>query len=558
MAEKRFNRSLLVIQLMRACYCFVNGSVTLSPSPAVADQGESFTFTCTYNGNNTVVGFMWLLNGNTLAIVMIPACTTFNPPGPPDATRYEYACPSSRHSSFTIKHYVNRTNGDTWQCAVAAPGYIFSNNVTIIERVDVTSISLQSPYGPIIENFATNLTCETSTGQPAANITWYKKSRSGKILVLTNNVSFTTVVVGQLEKSTSAISYIPLRTDNGSHIYCNAVNNPRSSPLQSDSFELNILYSPDGPPVIQGFTNGSTYKVIENNQGSLSCYIGESNPEATLMWNCFDNGSLTTTSEANTTKTVTWNATRGLDSYCACQSSHPLAENQTVYITVQVLYLPKIKDCKLRYNASSTSVAVNSTIDIKENSSFTLTCEVDGKPAATTSWSGRVSSTSNILVVDEIKRQQSGTYTIFATNRMEPTFGGPTTGNDTKSFNFNLLYAPTVRMTDKDIVEGANLTLPCPVTKGNPTDTRFKWIRDGDNRTWDTQTLYIQNVTKYDDMMYKCTVQNILRPSGSVEELGINSGSFHLNVLCKLFTLCILRKIFGLVSYNSGDEQISK
>jgi hypothetical protein len=49
------------------------------------------------------------------------------------------------------------------------------------------------------------------------------------------------VVVGQLEKSTSAISYIPLRTDNGSHIYCNAVNNPRSSPLQSDSFELNIL-----------------------------------------------------------------------------------------------------------------------------------------------------------------------------------------------------------------------------------------------------------------------------------------------------------------------------
>jgi hypothetical protein len=77
---------------------------------------------------------MWLLNGNTLAIVMIPACTTFNPPGPPDATRYEYACPSSRHSSFTIKHYVNRPNGDTWQCAVAAPGYIFSNNVTIIER----------------------------------------------------------------------------------------------------------------------------------------------------------------------------------------------------------------------------------------------------------------------------------------------------------------------------------------------------------------------------------------------------------------------------------------
>jgi hypothetical protein len=113
-------------------------------------------------------------------------------------------------------------------------------------------------------------------------------------------------------------------------------------------------------------------------------------------------------------------------------------------------------------------------------------------------------------------------------------------------------------MTDKDIVEGANLTLPCPVTKGNPTDTRFKWTRDGDNRTWSTQILYIQNVTKYDDMMYKCTVQNILRPSGSVEELGINSGSFHLNVLCKLFTLCILRKIFSLVSYNSGGEQISK
>jgi hypothetical protein len=41
-------------------------------------------------------------------------------------------------------------------------------------------------------------------------------------------------------------------------------------------------------PYIQNYSNGNTYKVIENNQGELSCIIKGGNLLATLTWTCFN------------------------------------------------------------------------------------------------------------------------------------------------------------------------------------------------------------------------------------------------------------------------------
>ena len=92
---------------------------------------------------------------------------------------------------------------------------------------------------------------------------------------------------------------------------------------------------PDGPPKIQ--PDVSTYKVIENTQGLLTCEIKGGNPLATLSWSCFNNGLPTVTSGTTVTKTEQWNATRGSDRTCTCRSSHPVAGTQSDSVNVNVL-----------------------------------------------------------------------------------------------------------------------------------------------------------------------------------------------------------------------------
>jgi hypothetical protein len=110
----------------------VNSSVILSPLSALAVDQESFTWTCTYNGSETVLGFRWSLKGNTLAVILSPACTPFGNPGPPNSSLYEYACLSANQATFTVKQISDMNNGNDWRCAVAAPGYIYSDNVTVL------------------------------------------------------------------------------------------------------------------------------------------------------------------------------------------------------------------------------------------------------------------------------------------------------------------------------------------------------------------------------------------------------------------------------------------
>ena len=104
----------------------------MSPSPALATDGEPFTLSCIYSGNETVLGFTWQLNGHTVATILIPSCTPFGNPGPPDSSLYSYACPSDEQTDFTVKQISNTNNDDSWQCAAAVPVYIYSNSVNIV------------------------------------------------------------------------------------------------------------------------------------------------------------------------------------------------------------------------------------------------------------------------------------------------------------------------------------------------------------------------------------------------------------------------------------------
>ncbi|XP_060573887.1 uncharacterized protein LOC132731689 [Ruditapes philippinarum] len=216
----------------------VTCSVVLSASPAIAIDGESVTLTCTYSGSEGVTGFAWFLNGKTVAVFVLPECRPFARPGPPDPLFFEYACLSNNQSSFTVKRISLKQNGERWQCAAAAPGYLYSSNVTITVEVAVTNVSLQSPSGSITEHIKTTFSCKTSLSKPAANMIWYKESGSGQRQMITNEIVSATMNVGDLQMSTSILKYSPTRSDNGYEIFCTAINIDGRTPITSAKFKM--------------------------------------------------------------------------------------------------------------------------------------------------------------------------------------------------------------------------------------------------------------------------------------------------------------------------------
>ncbi|XP_060599972.1 nephrin-like [Ruditapes philippinarum] len=180
--------------------------------------------------------------------------------------------------------------------------------------------------------------------------------------------------IDELIYVTSTLRYSPGKEDNGMKIYCiarNSVNNLTSSRKP----QLNVQYSPDGPPVIEGFNNTETFYVIENNQSLLSCSISGGNPLATLTWDCFNSGSTSTSSvESNVTKTVTLTALRGQDRSCTCKSSHPVGRTQSVTVNIEVLYKASIVSFVVQGRVNVSSVTVDEYDDVL------FVCNIDSYP----------------------------------------------------------------------------------------------------------------------------------------------------------------------------------
>jgi hypothetical protein len=101
---------------------------------------------------------------------------------------------------------------------------------------------------------------------------------------------------------------------------------------------------------------------------------------------------------------------------------------------------------------------------------------------------------------------------------------------------FNITDPPIVKsMKDVSIVEGSMLNITCSVILGIPKVATFKWTRQKDIFTRDSQLLMIKNISRDSSSNYTCTVTNIMKPTIGIEEKGERSGSFEINVLCKFY-----------------------
>ncbi|XP_060558738.1 protein turtle-like [Ruditapes philippinarum] len=171
-----------------------------------------------------------------------------------------------------------------------------------------------------------------------------------------------------------------------------------------------------------------------------------------------------------------------------------------------------------------------------DGKSTSVVCESNGKPNPDSySWN-KVGSPTTIagdkLTFNPVQKQHEGFHICTAQNMMIPSSGDAQIGSNSSDVYINVIYAPTMHTLDNiEIVDGSSLYFACPATDGKPASTAYEWTRDGDIKKWNRKILYIDNVTKNDDMIYTCTAQNEMTPTGGLPEIGIASGSFHLIVM---------------------------
>ncbi|XP_053372488.1 uncharacterized protein LOC123561230 isoform X4 [Mercenaria mercenaria] len=183
------------------------------------------------------------------------------------------------------------------------------------------------------------------------------------------------------------------------------------------------------------------------------------------------------------------------------------------------------------------TLPLTSTLSINENTLLQFRCVTSGGlPEPTVKWynDSRTPSapSDDIEITSAIKTSYSNTsdYLIKTTSTL--TFVPSKFDNSisiyctaysssdqtplvsTRKPKLDVLYPPVVDdLKNRSIIEGASLTIVCPVTVGNPPETTFIWRAD-DDREWRKQDLAIDNVTRNDSMYYSCEVANILKQTG--------------------------------------------
>ncbi|XP_053391086.1 synaptogenesis protein syg-2-like isoform X2 [Mercenaria mercenaria] len=512
--------------------------LNLALSPSIVAENSPQTLTCMYSGSQSVSDIVWTVNSVTVGFFTLTggSCQDLYRP---NATLYNHTCDVSiKTFTLTIKHVKRNNLNDEWNCAVKVPDvsttFIRSNIVKPRVTVFISSVSLTLPLTSTLtinENTLQQFRCVTSGGLPEPTVKWYNDSRTPS--ATSDDIEITSAIKTSysntsdyLIKTTSTLTFVPSKFDNGISIYCTAYSSSdQTSLVSTQKPNLDVLYGPDGPPEILGFTDNLSYRVIENTAGQLTCLVSGGNPLAKLIWNCYNEGKSDITLTDEVSKTATWIAKRGQDRTCSCYSSH-FAVNGSVSIQIHILYPPTTPVFYIK------STEVSGTIKVIKNNSVSVTCSSTGNPNQIQyTWTHNTLTTSGSVM--NINRVQSdGQYTCDVQNSMDPSTDSTVAGRNSSSIDIKVLYPPVIAdLQNRSIAEGASLTIICPVTVGNPPETIFIW-RAAEGREWRTQDLAINNVSRNDSMFYTCEVANIMKQTGQTQTSTTpDSKRFYLNVL---------------------------
>ncbi|XP_078332848.1 contactin-6-like [Crassostrea virginica] len=145
---------------------------------------------------------------------------------------------------------------------------------------------------------------------------------------------------------------------------------------------------------------------------------------------------------------------------------------------------------------------------IREGTHLVIECVVNGNatPTPTITWylgSTDITNTAgnDTSYINITGRREDNMKTIQcrATNTKEP---------NNASTTLIVEYPPSVlALTQREIVEGRDLSVTCQATPGNPSSTTFFWTKDSEYKQKGAR-LYIPNIQRSGSGTYRCTVEN--------------------------------------------------
>ncbi|XP_053531932.1 B-cell receptor CD22 [Ictalurus punctatus] len=241
-------------------------------------------------------------------------------------------------NTYTISKISSEDSGE-YKCKCSNEvGHQDSISVTLNVLYPPKNVSVSiSSSGEVVEGSSVTLTCSSDANPLVENYTWFKGTTS----------------VGK--EKTYTISKI--RSEDSGEYKCNCSNDVGHQ--DSISVTLNVLYSPKNVSV----SLSSSGEIVEGNSVTLTCSSDANPPVKNYTW--FKG---TTSVGKGNTYNISKISSEDSGQY-KCNCSNEVGHQDSISVTLNVLYPPK-----------NVSVFLNSSGEIVEGSSVTLTCSSDANP----------------------------------------------------------------------------------------------------------------------------------------------------------------------------------
>ncbi|XP_052803504.1 uncharacterized protein LOC128233726 isoform X3 [Mya arenaria] len=477
--------------------------------------------------------------------------------------------PVSRCSCLNSTTYTCTTNplnrlnySDIWSCVSSSHqsvGTKSKNDITIDVRVPIASVSIspqQNNSVTINEGDVLQLTCETSNGLPAANISWYLENKTDRVNVddriLNASKREVNENVDRTKSVQSTLTHTVTREEDGMDVYCNA-SNVEYIRVSSKAIHLNIQYHPGTPSLRFVTTNAnittSRILVIRNEEVSIAC-TADGNPPPSYTWSTGYVGQIiTTTFDSDTNLTCEVSTTLfpiGDDSTKAAVDS---------MVAVNVLYPPDILALWVNTTCMQNYPIKQKVLRVLEHDRLRVECFAAGNPEPTCQWTNH--SQSRTLDILKATKEDAGAYVCHAFNTMKTSYGSLEVGRNVSSFHLDILYPPNITNLNRsvEVLEGVNFNLTCEAEPGNSNVTSYYWTSTylpGINTS--DQYLIIQNISRTNEGIFTCFAQNIMQRTGCTEITGSDVKNVTIDVQYKasIMTFTVMNTTRTTVQH--GDE----
>ncbi|KAL4221068.1 hypothetical protein ACF0H5_019330 [Mactra antiquata] len=504
-------------------------------------EGQNITFVCIVSSDVSFVNWNYNIGLTAAMAVQNGQChTSPHTSFLNNISEYIYTCNKTVYQVTRLNVQRNEHN-DIYMCTTPLQREGEGSNWIIKIKASVKSVAMTPADNTVdvMEHTAIEFTCTTSIARPAASVYWYKhpNGNSNNITQITENIT-TTTDYNEFSVTTSTLRFVPARQHNNTKIFCSANNSVNTSPVKSNKKILNVLYKAGNPYVIQG----SKYRVIENNTGTLSCSVNGGNPTPTLSWRCNNFSPANqpnTISNENTTTTLTWTVLRNHDGTCTCSSQQKGFGNESINVTLNVLYPPSKP--VLKVNGGN----VNGNISFIEGKIRRIECASDSKPLPYRyTWTGpTIHDSVNVqnLTFNTIEKNDTGQYNCSVRNTMDLSNGSSVDGINNIDVNVVVLYPPSglyfvydnqsgQNVSNKVIyvIEGDTFSIVCKSMDGVPSPT-INWNGHNDNNP----ILRVEDV-EMSRINATCTAKNSMQETNDgVVHDGNVSDTIKFNILVR-------------------------